>query len=365
VGSRLRVSQIEHSRAGVSRRLRASWLPPATGVTCAVATHARSHTCAADLGAHASSQTHGIAPVVTITRGPRPLPDPGTRGRGSGRGGHGVLGCSAIYARARNLHALARHVTRDGGRGRSPPRPRRSARCRRRGRTPPAPWPASLTSAGGACGHERGAGARARVRARPRPKRARDLTRIWRIAEAVLPRTGKAAWCTTRRSWSSGPTVCTARRRHCGRCPVKRECATQALRGSPGVQAGAPARPAPGPADQQRPPPRTPGGSAARRRAPAQPALADEHVPELPRHVLGQWAATKARAGRGGVYPSFVGQPRVGQQAVESGAPPPAHPRLTGMVKPRLRSAAAARADAPADDSRSTAFSSPLWRRTS
>jgi hypothetical protein len=77
--------------------------------------------------------------------------------------------------------------------------------------------------------------------------------------------------------------------------------AARVSRRGTGRGAGAPR---PGPADQQRPPARTPGGSAARRRAPAQPALADEHVPELPRHVLGQWPRRKARAGRGGVYPS-------------------------------------------------------------
>ena len=70
------------------------------------------------------------------------------------------------------------------------------------------------------------------------PKRPRDLARLWRIAEAVLPRTGAAAWTHNQAIMELGATVCTARRRHCAGCPVRAECATHAARGCPEDAAG-------------------------------------------------------------------------------------------------------------------------------
>lgn len=138
------------------------------------------------------------------------------------------------YARARNLHALAQHVTRDGGPGAIPDAP------------------AALRALPGVGAYTAGAVASfayerraalvdtnvARVLSRVfapelNPKRARDLARLWRVAEAVLPRTGAAAWTHNQALMELGATVCTARRRHCGRCPVRRECATHAARGCP------------------------------------------------------------------------------------------------------------------------------------
>jgi adenine-specific DNA glycosylase len=43
------------------------------------------------------------------------------------------------------------------------------------------------------------------------PKRPRDLTRLWQIAEAVLPRTGPTAWAHNQALMELGATVCTAR----------------------------------------------------------------------------------------------------------------------------------------------------------
>lgn len=138
------------------------------------------------------------------------------------------------YARARNLHALARHVT--DGPGAIPADP------------------AALRALPGVGAYTAGAVASfayerraalvdtnvARVLARVfapelNPKRPRDLARLWRIAEAVLPRTGRAAWTHNQALMELGATVCTARLRHCGGCPVKRVCATQAARGCPGA----------------------------------------------------------------------------------------------------------------------------------
>lgn len=131
------------------------------------------------------------------------------------------------YARARNLHALAQTVTRDGV-----------------GTLPPDP--AALRALPGVGAYTAGAVASfaferraelvdtnvARVLARvfaPRlqPKRPRDLTQLWRIAEAVLPRRGPTAWTHNQAIMELGAVICTARVRHCTRCPVRTLCATR------------------------------------------------------------------------------------------------------------------------------------------
>lgn len=56
------------------------------------------------------------------------------------------------------------------------------------------------------------------------PKRARDQKAIWAIAEATLPRTGKAAWTHNQALMELGALVCTARVKHCGKCPVRGSC---------------------------------------------------------------------------------------------------------------------------------------------
>jgi A/G-specific adenine glycosylase len=138
------------------------------------------------------------------------------------------------YARARNLHALARRVTRDGGPGAIPASPAELRALPGVG--------AYTAGAVASFAYERRAALVdtnvARVLARvfaPEldPKRPRDLARLWRIAEAVLPRTGAAAWTHNQALMELGATVCTARRRHCAGCPVRRECATHAARGCP------------------------------------------------------------------------------------------------------------------------------------
>jgi A/G-specific adenine glycosylase len=149
------------------------------------------------------------------------------------------------YARARNLHALARRVTGDGGPGAIPASPAELRALPGVG--------AYTAGAVASFAYERRAALVdtnvARVLARvfaPEldPKRARDLTRLWRIAEAVLPRTGAAAWTHNQALMELGATVCTARRRHCAGCPVRRECATHAALGCPEAAARRP-RPAP------------------------------------------------------------------------------------------------------------------------
>jgi A/G-specific adenine glycosylase len=136
------------------------------------------------------------------------------------------------YARARNLHALARRVHEGEGPGTLPSTPEALRALPGIG--------AYTAGAVASFAFERRAALVdtnvARVLSRvfaPEldPKRPRDLTRLWRIAESVLPRTGRAAWTHNQALMELGALVCTARRRHCGRCPVRPQCATHALRG--------------------------------------------------------------------------------------------------------------------------------------
>ncbi|MGQ0648866.1 MAG: A/G-specific adenine glycosylase [Gemmatimonadaceae bacterium] len=131
------------------------------------------------------------------------------------------------YARARNLHALARRVTRDAD-----------------GSLPSDP--AALRELPGVGPYTAGAVASfafersaplvdtnvARVITRifaPQlnAKRPRDLTRIWSIAESIVPARGKAAWTHNQAIMELGALVCTARVRHCEVCPVERYCRTR------------------------------------------------------------------------------------------------------------------------------------------
>ncbi|HEX6049746.1 MAG TPA: A/G-specific adenine glycosylase [Gemmatimonadaceae bacterium] len=142
------------------------------------------------------------------------------------------------YARARNLHALARRVTRDGG---------------------PLPSdPTALRELPGIGAYTAGAVASfayerrsplvdtnvARVLHRAfaphlDPKSARAQRLGWDIAERLLPRTGRASWVHNQALMELGALVCTARARHCGRCPVARLCATRVAETNRGVGAAA------------------------------------------------------------------------------------------------------------------------------
>lgn len=131
------------------------------------------------------------------------------------------------YARARNLHALARTVVREGG-------------------TPALPAdPALLRRLPGIGAYTAGAVASfayerrvplvdtnvARVLRRvfaPRldPRSSAGQRMLWQIAEAILPRTGRAAYTHNQALMELGALVCTARARHCARCPVRSVCTT-------------------------------------------------------------------------------------------------------------------------------------------
>ena len=130
------------------------------------------------------------------------------------------------YARARNLHALARHVTREGG-----PIPHDPERLRA------LPGIGAYTAGAVASfAYERRAALVdtnvARVLQRVfvpavDPKSSRGQRATWALAEQLLPRTGRHTWTHNQALMELGALICTARVRYCDRCPVARVCATR------------------------------------------------------------------------------------------------------------------------------------------
>ena len=131
------------------------------------------------------------------------------------------------YARARNLHRLARAVTNDGARP-DEPLPSHPEALRR------LPGIGAYTAGAVASfAYERRAAlvdtnvARVLKRAfapRADVKTTRGQRAVWDIANALLPRTGRATWTHNQALMELGALVCTARVAHCGRCPVRSVC---------------------------------------------------------------------------------------------------------------------------------------------
>jgi A/G-specific adenine glycosylase len=134
------------------------------------------------------------------------------------------------YARARNLHALARHVT-DRGRDASATLPAEPEALRA------LPGIGAYTAgAVSSFAYERRAElvdtnvARVLKRAfAPHVdlKSGRGQKEIWRIARELLPRTGTATWTHNQALMELGALVCTARVARCASCPVRTVCATE------------------------------------------------------------------------------------------------------------------------------------------
>ena len=131
------------------------------------------------------------------------------------------------YARARNLHRLAREVTNRGN------EPERQL---------PAD-PVALRALPGIGAYTAGAVASFAYERRAAlvdTNVARVLKRVfapstvikssggqrvlWEIAESILPRTGRATWTHNQALMELGALVCTARVAHCHRCPVRSVC---------------------------------------------------------------------------------------------------------------------------------------------
>ena len=127
------------------------------------------------------------------------------------------------YARARNLHALARTVA--AGSGTLPADPLALERLPGIG--------AYTAGAVASFAYERRAPLVdtnvARVLRRvfaPQidPRSTAGRRALWQIAEAVLPRTGRATWVHNQAVMELGALVCTARVARCDVCPVRAIC---------------------------------------------------------------------------------------------------------------------------------------------
>jgi len=131
------------------------------------------------------------------------------------------------YARARNLHRLARVVTEGGERPELslPSEPEALRQLPGIG--------AYTAGAVASFAYERRAAlvdtnvARVLKRAfapRVNPKTTRGQRAVWDIAHSLLPRTGRATWTHNQALMELGALVCTARVAHCHRCPVSPLC---------------------------------------------------------------------------------------------------------------------------------------------
>ncbi len=131
------------------------------------------------------------------------------------------------YARARNLHKLAKVVT-EGGRAPGNQLPSSPAELRA------LPGIGAYTAgAVSSFAYERRAALVdtnvARVLQRVfapavQIKSTRGQKALWSIAESILPRTGRATWTHNQALMELGALVCTARIAHCERCPVRPVC---------------------------------------------------------------------------------------------------------------------------------------------
>ena len=131
------------------------------------------------------------------------------------------------YARARNLHRLAREISPPNGTGTMPDAPYELRKLPGVG--------AYTAGAVASFAYERRAALVdtnvARVLRRvfaPRvnPKSSRGQRVLWDLAGALLPRTGKSTWTHNQALMELGALVCTARVMNCGACPVRRYCLT-------------------------------------------------------------------------------------------------------------------------------------------
>lgn len=128
------------------------------------------------------------------------------------------------YARARNLHKLARHVTSEQE-GVIPAEPARLRELPGVG--------AYTAGAVASFAYEKRAALVdtnvARVLNRVfapalAPKSGPGLKALWVIAEQLLPRTGKQTWTHNQALMELGALICSARSPKCGICPVRKEC---------------------------------------------------------------------------------------------------------------------------------------------
>ncbi len=130
------------------------------------------------------------------------------------------------YARARNLHRLARTVV--GGGGALPDEPEALRRLPGVGRYTAGAVASFAYGRRAALVDTNVARVLRRVfTRRTDPRTARGRARLWAIAERILPRSGAAVWSHNQALMELGALVCTARVRRCTICPVAAACDTR------------------------------------------------------------------------------------------------------------------------------------------
>ena len=79
---------------------------------------------------------------------------------------------------------------------------------------------------------ETGNGKRETPRAQtPRPSLGKHRKRIWQLAQAILPTSGRTAWEFNQALMDLGAAICVARKPRCQVCPVRPACKTGKRRG--------------------------------------------------------------------------------------------------------------------------------------
>ena len=144
------------------------------------------------------------------------------------------------YARARNLHALAREVVRDHD-GTTPREPEELIKLPGVGRYTAGavasfayerPVAAVDTNVARVIrryffgSREPGAGSRKGRAPNGSRRTAPGSREVWQLAEALVPRNGKRAWSFNQALMELGALICVARKPRCGECPVRRGCRT-------------------------------------------------------------------------------------------------------------------------------------------
>ncbi len=128
------------------------------------------------------------------------------------------------YARARNLHQLAKQVS--GAGGQVPDTPEELVKL---------PGVGRYTAGAVACfAYEKPVAAVdtnvARVIRRAFLGEKAEANRVWEIAQRLVPKEGKRAWRFNQGIMELGAVICVARKPRCGECPVRAMCRT----GKPG-----------------------------------------------------------------------------------------------------------------------------------
>ena len=145
------------------------------------------------------------------------------------------------YARARNLHALAREVSGNGGR--VPGDPAELIKL---------PGVGRYTAGAVACfAYEKPVPTvdtnvrRVLERVFGNAERGMRNAELWGLASKLVPKQGKRAWRFNQALMELGALVCVARKPKCPACPVNRECRTFSAAPSPRARRAARACPPP------------------------------------------------------------------------------------------------------------------------